>query len=142
MAGLLLLATRTWVAGAVCTVAGVGLVLVFVPRLHRLTRRFVVLVPTGFVVHDHLLLADTAMFRKAQVAALALAPADTEAADLTGRTVGNALEVSLRDPGQVRVAGTLQQRQGRAVEIRAFLVAPSRPGRLLVEAAARGFAVR
>lgn len=142
VAGLLLLATGSVVAGIALTLVGAVLVVVFVPRLHRLTRRFLVLVPTGFVVHDHLLLADTAMFRKAQVAALGLAPAGTPATDLSGRTLGNALEVRLREPGSVQVAGTLQQRQGRKVDVTAFLVAPSRPGRLLVEAAARGFPVR
>ena len=129
-------------AGALLTVVGVALCAVLIPRLHRLTRRFVVLVPTGFVVHDHLLLADTAMFRKTQLAGLGLAPADTTAVDLTGGTVGNALEVRLRAPSEVTLAGTVEHRQGRPVEVASFLVAPSRPGRLLVEAAKRSYPVQ
>ncbi len=139
--GTLLLGARQWVAGALFVAVGALLVVLLAPRLHRLSRRIVVLVPAGLVVRDPLLLADTAMFRRPSVAGISLALADTTAVDLTGRSLGNAVEVRLQHPGQLVVAGTLQDRQGRSVEVQSFLVAPSRPGRLLTEAASRGYPV-
>ena len=133
--GTLLLGARQWVAGTVFVAAGALLAVLLAPRLHRLSRRIVVLVPAGLVVRDPLLLADTAMFRRPSVLGISLALVDTTAVDLTGRSLGNAVEIRLRDPGQLVVAGTLQDRQGRSVEVQSFLVAPSRPGRLLTEAA-------
>jgi hypothetical protein len=137
--GVLLVGARQWAGGAVFLVAGAILVVLLAPRLHRLAQRLVVLVPAGLVVRDPLLLADTAMFRATAVAGLGLALADTTAIDLTGRALGNAVEVRLRAPGQLVVAGTLKDRQGRSVDVAAFLVAPSRPGRLLTEASRRGY---
>jgi hypothetical protein len=139
--GVLLLGARQWVAGAIVTAVGIALALVLGPRMHQLSRRFVVLVPAGFVVHDPMLLADTAMFRKQAVAGMALALEGTRAIDVTGRSLGNAIEVRLASPGQLMVAGTRSDRQGRSVEVGALLVAPSRPGLLLQEAARRGYPV-
>lgn len=141
MGGVLLLAASTWVVGAVVLATAIGLGALLVPRFHRLTTRFVVLVPAGFVVHDSLVVAQTSMFRRPEVASLGLALADTQALDLTGTTLGNAVEVSLRRPGQVVVAGRREHPQGQAVSLQRFLVAPSRPGRLLTEAVNRGYSV-
>jgi hypothetical protein len=142
VAGVLLLGVRQWVLGAVLLVIGIALTALVGPRLHQLSRRFLVLVPAGFVVHDPVLLADTAMFRRQAIAGLALALEGTTATDMTGRTLGNALEVRLVEPAAMVVAtGTGRNRRGEAREVRAFLVAPSRPGRLLEEAARRGYPV-
>jgi hypothetical protein len=141
VAAVLLLAAGQWVAGAVLAVGGIVLAVVLVRRLHRLSTRFVVLVPAGFVVHDPVLLAQTAMFRRVEVAGLGLARQGTDDVDLSGPALGRPVEVRLRRPCPVVVAGTLQQRQGRTVDAGAFLVAPTRPGRLLAEAARRGYTV-
>jgi hypothetical protein len=141
VSAVLLLAGGRWIAGGALAVIGAILAVVLVRRLHRLATRFVVLVPAGFVVHDPVLLAQTAMFRRADVAALGLARPGTDDVDLSGPALGRAVEVRLRRSSPVVVAGTLQHRQGRTVDIGAFLVAPTRPGRLLAEADRRGYAV-
>jgi hypothetical protein len=92
------------------------------------------------VVRDPLVLADTAMFRRATVAALRLAPADTVATDLTAKALGPAVEVTLHGTGMVTAAGTLSEPAGHSVAMGACLVSPSRPGRLLAEGARRGYA--
>jgi hypothetical protein len=92
------------------------------------------------VVRDPLVLADTAMIRRAAVAALRLAPAATAATDLTAKAIGPAVEVILAGRANVMLAGTFAERSGHAVTVEAFLVSPSRPGRLLTEAARRGYA--
>jgi hypothetical protein len=140
-AGPLLLAARMWVAGVVLTVVGLVLAVILGRRFHRLTLRWFVFVPAGIVVRDPLVLADTAMFRRADVRSLALALADTAATDLTGRALGPAIEVDLAGRGRITLAGTFASRQGEGAEIGGFLVSPSRPGRLLAEADRRSYVV-
>lgn len=140
-AGPLLLAAEQWVLGALATLAAVGLTVVLVPRWHRLSRRWFVLVPAGAVVHDPVVLADTLALRRAQIGLLRLAPADTGAADLTGPASGYAVEVSTTESITALFAFTPKEPNGRAIHLRAFLVAPSRPGEALRAARDRGLPV-
>jgi hypothetical protein len=109
----------------------------FARRCHRLSRRFLVFVPSGVVVHDHMVLTDTCMFRRSDVAGLSLAMAETEAADITGKALGNAVEISLHDFDTVVLAATPRKPGGTALHVRALLVSPSRPGAVLAEAGRR-----
>jgi hypothetical protein len=120
----------------------VALAWLFGRRCHRLARRFLVLVPAGIVVHDHLVLSDTSMFRKSDIASVGLALDKTEAADLTGKALGNAVEIVLKDFDTVVLAGTPKKPGGTALHVLSVLVSPSRPGRMLTEAARRGHVVR
>jgi hypothetical protein len=129
--GPLLLAARSWPVGVVATVVGAAGTVVLPPRWHRLSRRWFVVVPAGLVVHDHVVLAETVMVRRSQIAGARLAPSDTGALDLTGPATGNAIEVALSEPVTVLLAATPQEPRGRAVHATALLVAPSRPGRAL-----------
>jgi hypothetical protein len=139
-AGPLLLASRQWVAGAIVTAAGLVLAVVLVPRFHALTLRWFVFVPAGVVVRDPLVLAETMMVRRAAVAGIGLAPADTTAMDLTANALGPAVEVDFAVSTTSSLPGTRGSRERRAVEAAALLVSPSRPGRLVTEAARRGYA--
>ena len=141
VAGPMLLAAGSWVVGAFVTVvAGAGIVFIG-PRWHRLSKRWFVLVPAGAVLHDPVVLADTLPMRTDQIAGLRLAPGDTEAADLTGPASGYAIEVSTTETLNAVFAYTPTDPDGRAIHLRAFLVAPSRPGQTLRAAQARGLPV-
>lgn len=142
VSGPLLMAARSYVLGAVISALGVTLAWLFGRRCHRLARRFLVLVPAGVVVHDHLVLSDTSMFRKSDLASVGLALDKTEAADLTGKALGNAVEIVLKDFDTVVLAGTPKKPGGTALHVLSVLVSPSRPGRVLTEAARRGHVVR
>ncbi|NND75761.1 MAG: hypothetical protein HKN44_12220 [Ilumatobacter sp.] len=141
LTGPLLLAARSWIAGALLSAVALAGVVALVPRWHRLTRRWLVLVPAGLVVHDPVVLADTLMVRTDQIAGLRLARADTAAADLTGPASGYALEVQASETVTTVFAFTPQEPSGRAVHMTAFLVSPSRPGEALRTASARGLPV-
>ncbi|MEP6658513.1 MAG: hypothetical protein ABJD24_01195 [Acidimicrobiales bacterium] len=129
--GPALLAAKVWLAGALATVVGVVLAVVCARALHRLSRRFAVIVPAGLVLHDHVLLTDTVLFRRATVDSVGLAPADTTALDLTGGAPGLAVEVRLKQEVPIGVAPTGLGQAARVVAVDALLFAPSRPGRLL-----------
>ena len=137
LSGVILLAAQQWLVGAVLTALAGGLGALLLPRAHQLSRRWLVLVPTGVVVHDPTVLADTFMVTKPKVSRVRLAEADTEAADLSGPAAGHLIEVSLKSMETVVLAGTRAKPAGTALHVQSFLVAPSRPGRAL-EAAAAG----
>ena len=141
IAGPLLIAARSWIVGGLVTAAAIAGVVLLGPRWHRLSRRWLVLVPAGLVVHDPVVLADTLMLRTDQVGTLQLAPADTQAADLTGPASGYALEISATETVTTVFAFTPQDPGGRAIHLTAFLVSPSRPGEALRLASARGLRV-
>lgn len=135
LVGPLALAARAW-WGAPVTLVGAVWAWTFAQRCHRLSRRFIVFVPAGFVVHDHLVLADTALFRTADVRGMRLAPAGTEAADATGRALGPAIEVQVNDQKLV-LAGTVRNPGGTGLHVQSLLVSPTRPGRVLDHAESR-----
>ncbi len=141
VAGPLLLASRSWIAGILLTVLAVGGGTLLAPRWHRLSRRWFVLVPAGVVLHDPVVLADTLSLRTNQVRRMGLARHDTQAADLTGPASGYAIEVDTTESVTAVFAFTPQDPNGRAIHLTAFLVAPSRPGQVLAAAAGRGLPV-
>jgi hypothetical protein len=138
----LLLSARQWLAGGlVGAIATAGIVL-GVPALHRLSRRWLVLVPAGIVVHDHLALADPVLLRRATLAEVGPAPADTadpvDVVDLTLGAGGLLVGLRLRRPTDLPVATGLGRRRGVVTRVASLvLVAPGRPGAFLTAARAR-----
>jgi hypothetical protein len=142
VAGPLLLAARRPIPGVALTVVAVIGTVLLGPRWHRLSRRWLVFVPAGLVVHDPVVLGETLMLRRDQVDHLGLALAGTGALDLTGPASGHAVEISTTESVTTVLAPTPTERNGRAVHTSAFLVSPLRPGATLQVAIGRGFAVR
>lgn len=139
VAGPLLLADRRWVLGAVLTLAGWTAAAATVPMLHRLSRRWVVLVPAGLVVVDPLTLADPTLFPRERIRSLRPLPgprAPSDALDLRlGATVGSlavelAEEATLVRAARLRVAAL-------PCTADTLVVAPVASGALLAEAEAR-----
>jgi hypothetical protein len=134
VAGPVLLAAGAWVPGAVATVSGIPLAALLLRALHGLSRRWVVFVPAGVVVHDLLALSDPVLFQRATIERLAPASRETDALDLTERAPGLALELALREPVDVNLS---RAKGGERVKPRAVLFTPTRPGAVLAEAATR-----
>jgi len=130
--GSLALVNRAWVAGGVLVVlATVGLALL-PQRFHRLSRRWLVRVPAGIVVHDHVLLAETAMFARNALAAVEITRgAVGDDADLAGGGRAPGLRITLHDFDTVVLAAAADHPGGRAIHVRSFRIRPSRPGRAL-----------
>jgi hypothetical protein len=136
VAGLLLLAVGSWVLGAVVLAVG-GAAAAFLARaLHGLSRRWVVLVPAGLVLHDPMSLAEPILFERALIESLRPAPAGSDSLDLTQGARGLALELVLREkvPMVLAKPGRRAGQPGASVRL---LFTPSRPGVVLREAAAR-----
>ena len=137
LGGTLLVVNERWIVGVV--VAGVAAAATWWlgPRFHRLSRRWLVLVPAGVVVHDQVLMAETMLVQRTNIAAARLALAGSEAFDLTGPAGGHALDIAVRDMVQAIFPASAKEPTGRAVHLQSFLVAPSRPGRVLQAMAER-----
>ena len=109
----------------------VALVIVwFVPqRLHQLSKRWLVRVPAGWVVHDSVLLADNILIHTYELVGMQVAPAESAALDITGLTRGSPLEISLREATTVRLTAFAARvlKTLDIVHAKALLVAPTRP---------------
>jgi hypothetical protein len=136
VAGILLLAARAWLLGAVALVVGLPLAVVLARSLHGLARRWLVFVPAGVVVHDPLNLLEPVLFERKVIETLRPAPAGSDALDLTKGALGLALELVLLEkvPMTLVKPGTVGGRQGASARL---LVTPTRPGQALAEAARR-----
>ena len=134
--GPLLLAARQWLLGGLVLVVGGGLAVLAARSLHALSRRFLVFVPGGVVVHDPMTLVEPVLLSKASLASIGPAPADTDADDLTMGAGGLVVELQLQQP-----ADLVRRRPGRApdevVSTAGVLVAPTRTAAVLAEAEAR-----
>jgi hypothetical protein len=131
LAALVLVCQQRWVVGGALGALAVALTWLTLTRQHRLSNRWLVLLPAAVVVHDPLLLGETLMVPRANVTGAALATTDTQAADLSGPAAGVAVEVATRDAVTVVFPSSAEHPLGRAIHARAFLVCPSRPGRAL-----------
>ncbi len=127
------------VVGGLVVLVGLGMVWVLAPRFHELGRRWLVFVPAGLVVHDHVPLAETVMVSAGDVEIVNLAPADTTAVDLTANALGPAVEISIRQPTAVARKGTTRRASSETVSGDRLLVSPSRPGRVVAAARQRGW---
>jgi hypothetical protein len=139
-----LLAAQAWVLGSAVLVAG-GVGSVVATRvLHGLSRRWVVFVPAGVVLHDLLAMVDAVFFPRTSITRLGPATDATLVdgagmVDLTLGAVGVVLQLDLAEPRDV------VPRRGRTrpdpVDVSHLRFMPARPGALLEEAARRRVAV-
>lgn len=132
--GPLLLAARQWVLGALAVAAGGAVVVVAWRALNQLSRRWLVYVPAGVVVHDPLALREPVLFQRHTIAGFGPAPVDaaTAALDLTKGAAGLVLHLDVRSPVDLPLA-----RSDRTEPAASLLLAPGRPGVAVAEAAAR-----
>ena len=126
--GSLLLAARQYVIGAVLVAAGILLSRTIPQRLHRLARRWLVLVPVGIVVHDHLVLYETIMAHSEKILSVTRTSEVGEAADLTGGVLGNRLTVALTEADKVVLSAITAKTLGttEALHVKMFCIAPRR----------------
>jgi hypothetical protein len=115
--------------------AGLVLVVVIARALHQLSRRWLVFVPAGVVIHDPIGLFDPLLLVRARVRAFGAALADTQATDLTLGSPGLAVEIALTE--KTELVQRLGRSGSRPVVATALLVTPTRPGVAVAIAAER-----
>lgn len=138
--GPLLLGAGAVIPGLLTCALGAPVAWLAARALHQLSRRWVVFVPAGVVLHDPLALGDPVLFRRQAVARIGPAPAIATApgTDLTGSAPGLVLELALHAATTVVLADrTRGRRRAEPVRTDRLLFTPLRPGAVLAEAAAR-----
>ena len=128
-----LLASDALILGAIVAIAALLLAIVLPRRFHRFSRRWLVSVPPGLVIHDHVVLAETAMFMNNAVIEVGIDLAPSEAADLSGKCSGVGLLIALKDFDTVVLAATPKTPGGSAIHVKSMRVCPTRPGRAITE---------
>jgi hypothetical protein len=126
--GSLILAARQYIFGAVLVAIGILLSRTIPRRLHRLARRWLVLVPVGIVVHDHLVLHETIMAPSAKIMSVTRTPDVGEAADLTGGVFGDRITIVLTEADKVVLSAITAKALGttEALHVKMFCIAPRR----------------
>ena len=126
--GSLLLAARQYVIGAILIALGLFLSRTIPKKLHRLARRWLVLVPVGVVVHDHLVLHETIMAPSAKIMSVVRTAEVGEAADLTGGTIGDRITITLTEADKVVMSAITAKTLGttEALHVKMFCIAPRR----------------
>ncbi len=130
-----------WVVAAISILPGLGACWLGWRVLHQLSRRWLVFVPAGFVIHDPVLLAESILMRRTTVTSLGPAiEADLErATDLTAGATGLGLEVVLNEPV------TFAKRARKeliVIEADRMIFSPTLPGALLREARIRAINIQ
>jgi len=133
--GPLLLAARQWIPGAALTLLGVGLARPAALAFHGLSRRWLVFVPAGITLIDHLGIVDPVLLPAKKVVRLGPAFADSTATDLTQNAMGLALEISLDSP--VEITRRTARSEGEIQLLQSVLISPCRPGAVVTEATRR-----
>ncbi len=126
--GSLLIAAETYFVGAPLLLVGVVLARTVPRRLHRLSRRWLVIVPAGVVVHDHLVLAETMMSMRSKILSISKVAASGETADFTGGVAGPRIAVQLKEADKVALSNITAKTLGtvNALHVKAFSFAPRR----------------
>lgn len=137
-------AARGWVVAAIATAVAIASTCLLPRRWHQLSRRWLVSVPAGLVVHDPVVLAETLMLPRRQIVDVgAVDPrVGAGALDLSGPTPGLALEITLGEMATAVFAPRPATPRGRAVHLHGLLVSPTRPGAVMREVRRRRIAVR
>ena len=120
--------SENYVLGIPLLLALIAMSWKFAPQMHRLSKRWLVRVPAGWVVHDDLLLAENLLVRSHNLVAINFALADSEALDLSGMTRGVPIQISLREMTDVRLSqlGARLLKTIDVLHVQAFLVATTR----------------
>ena len=129
----LLVAARNWSVAAV-SLSGVYLSTKYLlPRIHLLSRRWLVFVPAGVVVHDEIVLSTNLMIRKQDLSKIQLARENSAAADLSALTWGVPLEFLFNKPLDISLTsiGAKHLNTVSAIHAQSVLIATSRPGAVI-----------
>lgn len=133
-----LLAAGRYVLGGIAVVVGAAFAWQGARILHQLSRRWLVFVPAGFVIHDQVVPVESILLRRTIISTLgpATVPPADDAVDLSGGARGLSLEVTLTEPVTFGLRAQ-SRREVITTDADRIIFAPTLPGAVLTEARVR-----
>ncbi len=140
IAGPLFVAAGNLVVGIPLTIVGLAVAFFGTKSLHQLSKRWIVFVPAGFVLHDYFVLAESLLMTRKALSTLGPLPLDKgELLDLTAGSPGLALLAELKE--QTPLAVRAGRGNVQTVSAQRVVFTPSLPGALIKEARIRGIKI-
>jgi len=140
-AGPLLLASQRWISGSVATLVGWPAAYAAFRALHGLSRRWLVFVPAGVVIHDFFTSREPFLITRSAVAEFG--PADAKESltednllDATQNAAGIVLMIDLHDTVDV-VPRPPRGEPFQVTKVKRVAFVPTRPGSVMAEARQR-----
>lgn len=126
--GSLIIAAQNYVAGVPILILGALLARTVPVRLHRLSRRWLVIVPAGIVVHDHMVLGETLMVMRKNIKSISRVTEAGPTADFTGGIAGDRIAIEMLESDKVVLSEITAKTLGTtiALHVTAFSFAPRR----------------
>ena len=142
LTGPIMLANERWIIGSVTFVVGLYLAMIAARALNGLARRWLVLVPAGLVLHDHLATREAFLMIKSTVASVGPAPPEAEleddsVLDATGDSPGAVIEIALTNVVEC-VPRTGRGQAAAVAKVGKVYVVPTRPLAFVTAARSRG----
>ena len=136
---VLLVAAEQWAAGIVAVALGAAVAWFGSRSIHQLSNRWLVLVPTGLVIHDPLVMPEPQLFLRQTMARLGPAEGevgeDVTTEDLSAGASGLVMSITLTEPVELLVREGSRGTTLRPVD--RVLFSPALPAQLLAEARQR-----
>jgi len=139
--GPILLLNKNFLFGSLISLCGFPLAALASNAIYQLGKRWLVLVPAGILLHDHLSVGDPTLIPRNQLANFSPAKVDTNALDLSQNSFGLSLEIRCLTPLSMMLRTGTKKTTNETSIVESFLINPVRPNVLLAEAQKRGLRV-
>ena len=136
--GPILLLNRNFLFGTLVTLGGLPLSVIASNAIYQLGKRWVVLVPAGILLHDHLSVGDPTLIPRNQIADFSPAKARTDALDLSQNSFGLSLEIQCVTPLSMMLKKGNRKTVNESSAVESFMINPARPNIVLAESHKRG----
>lgn len=135
--GPILLLNKNFLLGSLMTLCGFPLSAIASNAIYQLGKRWIVLVPAGIVLHDHLSVGDPTLIPRNQLENFSPAKVETNALDLSQSAFGLSLEIRCFTPLTMMLKKGTRKTINESFVVESFLINPVRPNVLLAEAEKR-----
>ena len=139
--GPTLLLNQNFLLGSLLSLCGLPLAAIASNAIYQLGKRWIILVPAGIVLHDHLSVGDPTLINRNQLTNLSPAVIGTDALDLSQGSFGLSLQVSCSTPLSIMLRKGTKRNVSENSIVESFLINPARPNVLLDEAKKRNLRI-
>ena len=139
--GPVLLLNKNFLLGILLSLIGLPISVIASNAIYQLGKRWIILVPAGIVLHDHLAVGDPTLITRNQLENFSPAVIGTDALDLSQGSFGLPLEIRCSTPLSMMLKKGTMRNVNESSIVENFLITPVRPNVLLAEAEKRNLRI-